>query len=107
MRSYVIGDIHGCLDELRWLIEGLPLESGDRMVFLGDYIDRGPHSKGVVTYVLELQKRNDLELVCLKGNHEDMFMAYLGLPGEHGEMFLYNGGGATRSEEHTSELQSQ
>jgi serine/threonine protein phosphatase 1 len=95
MRSYVIGDIHGCLDELRCLIEALPLESGDRMVFLGDYIDRGPDSKGVVTYVLELQKRNDLELVCLKGNHEDMFMAYLGLAGEHGDMFLYNGGGAT------------
>jgi serine/threonine protein phosphatase 1 len=95
MRSYVIGDIHGCLDELRCLIEGLPLESGDRLVFLGDYIDRGPDSKGVVTYVLELQKRNDLELVFLKGNHEDMFMAYLGLPGEHGDMFLYNGGAAT------------
>jgi serine/threonine protein phosphatase 1 len=95
MRSYVIGDIHGCLDELRCLIEGLPLESGDRMVFLGDYIDRGPDSKGVVTYVLDLQKRNDLELVFLKGNHEDMFMAYLGLPGEHGDMFLYNGGAAT------------
>lgn len=65
------------------------------MVFLGDYIDRGPDSKGVVTYVLDLQKRNDLELVFLKGNHEDMFMAYLGLPGEHGDMFLYNGGAAT------------
>lgn len=95
MHSYVIGDIHGCLDELRCLIEALPLESGDRMVFLGDYIDRGPDSKGVVTYVLELQKRNDLELLCLKGNHEDMFMAYLGLRGEHGDMFLYNGGAAT------------
>lgn len=95
MRSYVIGDIHGCLDELRCLIEGLPLESGDRMVFLGDYIDRGPDSKGVVTYVLELQQQNNLELVFLKGNHEDMFMAYLGLPGEHGDMFLYNGGAAT------------
>ena len=95
MRSYVIGDIHGCLDELRCLIEALPLESGDRMVFLGDYIDRGPDSKGVVTYMLDLQKTDDLELVCLKGNHEDMFMAYLGLPGEHGDMFLYNGGVAT------------
>src|SRR5688572_25285944 len=95
MRSYVIGDIHGWLDELRCLIEGLPLESGVRLGFLGDYIDRGQYSKGVVTYVLDLQKRNDLELVFLKGNHEDMFMAYLGLPGEHGDMFLYNGGAAT------------
>jgi serine/threonine protein phosphatase 1 len=42
-----------------------------------------------------LQKRDELELICLKGNHEDMFMAYLGLPGQHGDMFLYNGGLAT------------
>jgi len=95
MRCYVIGDIHGCLDELRYLVEGLPLESGDRLVFLGDYVDRGPNSTGVLTYILQLQKREDLELICLKGNHEDMFLAYLGLPGRHGDMFLYNGGYAT------------
>jgi serine/threonine protein phosphatase 1 len=95
MRSYVIGDIHGCLVELGHLIEGLPLEPGDRLVFLGDYIDRGPDSKGVVDYLLELQKRRDLEIICLKGNHEDMLMAYLGLSGQHGDMFLYNGGQAT------------
>jgi len=95
MRSYVIGDIHGCLDELRCLIENLPVASGDRLIFLGDYVDRGPNSKGVLTYILELQKRDDLEIICLKGNHEDMFLAYLGLPGQHGDMFLYNGGYAT------------
>jgi serine/threonine protein phosphatase 1 len=95
MHCYVIGDIHGCLDELRYLVDGLPLESGDRLVFLGDYVDRGPNSKGVLTYILDLQKNDDLELVCLKGNHEDMFLAYLGLPGQHGDMFLYNGGYAT------------
>jgi serine/threonine protein phosphatase 1 len=95
MRCYVIGDIHGCLEELAHLIEGLPLEPGDRLVFLGDYVDRGPDSRGVLTYILNLQKRDELELICLKGNHEDMFMAYLGLPGQHGDMFLYNGGLAT------------
>jgi serine/threonine protein phosphatase 1 len=95
MRSYVIGDIHGCLDELRCLIEDLPIESGDRLIFLGDYVDRGPNSKGVLTYIIELQKREELEIICLKGNHEDMFLAYLGLQGQHGDMFLYNGGYAT------------
>jgi serine/threonine protein phosphatase 1 len=95
MRSYVIGDIHGCLIELGHMIEGLPLESGDRLVFLGDYIDRGPDSKGVVDYLLQLQQRRDLEIICLKGNHEDMLMAYLGLSGQHGDMFLYNGGQST------------
>jgi serine/threonine protein phosphatase 1 len=95
MHSYVIGDIHGCLDELRYLVEALPFESGDRLVFLGDYIDRGPNSKGVLSYILELQAQTNLEIICLKGNHEDMFLAYLGLPGQHGDMFLYNGGYAT------------
>jgi serine/threonine protein phosphatase 1 len=95
MRCYVIGDIHGCLDELRYLVEALPLESGDRLVFLGDYVDRGPNSKGVLNYILELHKLDGLELICLKGNHEDMFLAYLGLSGHHGDMFLYNGGYAT------------
>ena len=87
MHCYVIGDIHGCLDELRYLVEGLPLESGDRLVFLGDYVDRGPNSKGVLTYILDLQKTTDLELICLKGNHEDMFLAYLGLPASTGICF--------------------
>jgi serine/threonine protein phosphatase 1 len=96
MRNYVIGDIHGCLDELRCLIEGLPLEVGDRLVFLGDYIDRGPNSRGVVSYLLELKDyETALDLVFLKGNHEDMLLSYLGLSGNYGDMFFYNGGRET------------
>ncbi len=95
MRSYVIGDIHGCLDELACLLEALPLEPSDRLVFLGDYVDRGPDPKGVVSYLIEWQRRGKQEVIFLKGNHEDMLLSYLGLPGKHGEMFLFNGGGAT------------
>ncbi len=96
MRCYVIGDIHGCLNELRYLLEGLPLEGGDRLIFLGDYVDRGPDSKGVVSYLLDLQKNAPaLDLKFLKGNHEDMFLSFLGLPGAYGDMFLHNGGQAT------------
>jgi len=95
MRSFVIGDIHGCLDELACLVDGLPLERSDRLIFLGDYIDRGPNSKGVVSYLIELQRHAAQEIIFLKGNHEDMFLSYLGLPGRHGDMFLYNGGGPT------------
>ena len=94
MRSYVIGDIHGCLDELGYLIEELPLEACDRLIFLGDYIDRGPDSNGVISFLLELENAG-YELIFLKGNHEDMFLSYLGLGGQHGDMFLYNGGRAT------------
>lgn len=96
MRRYVIGDIHGCLDELRYLVEDLPLDTEDQLVFLGDYIDRGPNSSGVISYLLELEKHlAGYDLVFLKGNHEDMLLSYLGLLGHHGDMFLYNGGRPT------------
>lgn len=95
MACYVIGDIHGCPDELACLIEHLPLAASDRVVFLGDYVDRGPDSNGVISYLLRFTEECDNEVVFLKGNHEDMFLAYLGLPGQYGDMFLYNGGGAT------------
>ncbi len=55
MGRYVIGDIHGCAAELSRLVDGLPLVQGDDVVFLGDYIDRGPNSREVVAYLLSLQ----------------------------------------------------
>ena len=95
MRTYVIGDIHGCVDELVCLLEALPLEAPDRLIFLGDYIDRGPCSKEVVTYLIHRQQTHNEDMVFLKGNHEDMFLSYLGFPGKYGDMFIFNGGGAT------------
>src|SRR5678815_3250555 len=96
MSRYVIGDIHGCVDELRCLVEGLPIRSGDSLIFLGDYIDRGPNSAGVVAYLIALQSElREVSFVLLRGNHEDMLLSYLGLAGQHGDMFLINGGKAT------------
>ncbi len=95
MACYVIGDIHGCCKELACLIENLPLKKHDRLVFLGDYIDRGPDSRAVVSYLLDLQKDTSYEFSFLKGNHEDMLLSFLGLGGQHGDMFFYNGGVAT------------
>ena len=96
MGRYVIGDIHGCAAELSRLVDGLPLVQGDDVVFLGDYIDRGPNSREVVAYLLSLQRDHEaVKFVFLKGNHEDMLLSYLGLGGEHGDMFLANGGKAT------------
>lgn len=97
MRCYVVGDIHGCLDEMSSLLETLPLERSDRIVFLGDYVDRGPDSKGVISYLIDWQRTGRYEMIFLKGNHEDMFLSYLGLNGHYGEMFRFNGGDATLS----------
>jgi len=96
MSSFVIGDIHGCSDELRYLIEALPVRSSDQIIFLGDYIDRGADSQGVVSFLIKLKEHlKGNRLVFLKGNHEDMLLSYLELSGQHGKMFLFNGGKAT------------
>lgn len=75
--DYAIGDIHGCLDKLQRLLDALRYDpTADRLIFLGDYIDRGPESKGVLDLLLHLQRGNAAN-VFLMGNHEDNFLAYL------------------------------
>ena len=69
-RTLAIGDIHGCLRALETLAEEVGFGAGDRIVVLGDIVDRGPDTKGVVEFLMALQKR--CELVLLKGNHEIM-----------------------------------
>ncbi|HEW91733.1 MAG TPA: serine/threonine protein phosphatase [Thermotogaceae bacterium] len=72
MSTYVIGDIHGCFKSLRNLIDILPLKSDDKLIFLGDYIDRGPNSKEVVEFLIQLSK--SYECVFIRGNHEQMLL---------------------------------
>jgi serine/threonine protein phosphatase 1 len=93
-RLFAIGDIHGCPDELATLLKAIAPAAGDTLVFIGDYIDRGPSARDVVNQVLDLE-RGPAECVFLKGNHEDMMLSFLGLPGNYGESFLFNGGVAT------------
>ncbi len=92
---YVIGDIHGCLAPLKRLLESLePDLHQDRLLFVGDYIDRGPDSRGVVDYILSLKARYPAEnIICLKGNHEAMFLDFLA--GKDRPLFLFNGGLST------------
>ncbi len=93
---YAVGDIHGELRKLDALLASLPLQPGDRLVFLGDYVDRGPESAGVVSRLLELERHHDC--VFLLGNHESMFLDFLGWSGEAyfgGDAFLMNGGDRT------------
>jgi serine/threonine protein phosphatase 1 len=93
-RLFAIGDIHGCLRELDALVSGLPLAAGDTVCFVGDYLDRGRDSKGVIDFLLAARQRTDVRWVFLKGNHEDMCLAFLGRQGRWGEAWIQNGGGA-------------
>lgn len=90
MITYAIGDIHGCLKELAQLVLRIQdyhsaNHTGEqgKYVFVGDYIDRGPDSKGVIDYLIDLSSIH--ECVFLRGNHEDMFLHDLG-------SFMMNGG---------------
>jgi len=92
-RILIIGDIHGCLDLLKRLMEKINWDAKkDRLIFLGDYIDRGKDSRGVIDYILDLQKQSS-RIECLKGNHEAVFLDYLS--GGDGDRFLMNGGTST------------
>lgn len=86
-----IGDIHGCLSPLQSLLDLLAPQSDEILVFLGDYIDRGPDSKSVIDYLLKLQTQHPC--VFLMGNHEVMMLEYLDFGREEG--WAMNGGKST------------
>lgn len=93
---YAVGDIHGEIGKLKELIEQLPVEYGDDVVFLGDYVDRGPDSRSVVDFLIEYQRK--VSCIFLLGNHESMFLDFLGWEGNlyfSGDAFLMNGGDRT------------
>lgn len=96
MKTIVIGDIHGCYSELKNLITDLESngeynKNTDKLVFLGDYIDRGKDSSLVIKFIRKLQKENK-NVIALMGNHEDMLLEYY----KNGdETWLWNGGKET------------
>jgi serine/threonine protein phosphatase 1 len=74
-RTFAVGDIHGDLEALEKVFERLPnLEKGDTVVFVGDYVDRGPCSAQVVEFVRRLGKEGPAKVVALRGNHEDAWL---------------------------------
>lgn len=89
-KIFAIGDIHGELEKLKAVVSFLEDKDGT-IVFLGDYIDRGPNSKEVVDLLIYLQRQR--EVVCLMGNHEQMLMDYLS--GINKRLYLLNGGNKT------------
>lgn len=93
-RKIAISDIHGCLKTFRQLLEEkVQFTKQDTLYLLGDYIDRGPDSKGVIDYILQLQSEK-FNVICLKGNHEEMLLKALEYK-FHQNIFLRNGGEQT------------
>lgn len=72
--TWLIGDIHGCLDELDALLKKLPHDA--LLIFLGDYIDRGPDAKGCIERLLQEKHRS----IFLRGNHEQIMLDYFSDP---------------------------
>jgi serine/threonine protein phosphatase 1 len=93
-RLFVIGDIHGCATELAAMLKAISPAARDVVVFVGDYVDRGPSARDVVQQLIEFRDAPG-EKVFLKGNHEDMMLSFLGFPGRYGDCFLLNGGFST------------
>lgn len=94
--TFAIGDIHGRLDLLERAADAITAYLGERqaagrIICLGDYVDRGPDSKGVIEFLMRAQR--DGACTCLKGNHEEMMLE--GLEGRGLGMWLGNGGAAT------------
>ena len=78
MKTFVIGDVHGRRGQLRQLLEMIPRDPPtDRLVILGDLVDRGEEIPGVVADVLALRREQPERVVCLRGNHEQMLLDFV------------------------------
>lgn len=102
MKTYVIGDIHGCYYTLKDAIEKInqTIEDGDTIVFLGDYFDRGPHNYKVFELLNNLGKEikcNTFKSVLLRGNHEQMQLDAMTYRDEE-YIWFSNGGEITKQQ---------
>lgn len=100
LRLYAIGDIHGCDDQLAAMHVGIVADlaarpaADHRIIHLGDYIDRGRDSAGVVERLASLST-SDPRVICLRGNHDQMLIDFLDDPVRNGGVWMDNGGAET------------
>ena len=97
-RTYLTGDIHGMHGRLVQLLARIRKDRGQAasdMVFLGDYIDRGPASAQVLETLYSLASDPRENVICLMGNHERMMLDFLDQPARKGALWLINGGQET------------
>jgi serine/threonine protein phosphatase 1 len=94
-RLLAVGDIHGHADKLEALLEEVQPTTNDKVIFLGDYIDRGPDSRRVIERLIKF-KEQDPTAIFLLGNHEHMLVEYLDMQDEASLAdFIFNGGDTT------------
>ncbi|MEE9313434.1 MAG: metallophosphoesterase family protein [Rhizobiaceae bacterium] len=101
MRIYAIGDVHGCLDEMKDMLKLIKRDlktrpiKHHRIVFVGDFVDRGPDSKGVVKYLKKLIRKNK-HVTCLFGNHDEkLLLARKEMPLDKFDSYFRFGGAET------------
>lgn len=85
-QTWIFGDVHGEYDKLLEILALAPIQKGDRIISLGDLVDRGPKSFEIIDHLIKM--KNDYEMIFIKGNHDDCF--YQGLL--NGNYLLYNQG---------------
>lgn len=88
-RTIVIGDIHGCLKAFDTVLQAVDLRTDDTLVTIGDYVDRGPDSRGVIERLIALQ--DQVNLVALLGNHEEMMLNALTKQSQPFSWFMHGG----------------
>jgi serine/threonine protein phosphatase 1 len=100
---WAVGDVHGCLALLQALTSAIISDASESLaerkvvVFLGDYIDRGPDSRGVIQHLQALPKDIGIEWRFLKGNHEEAMLRFLADPGFGSNWCDYGGDAALLS----------
>lgn len=100
---YAIGDVHGCLAPLLALEERIRVDAASRMadqpllLYLGDYVDRGPASRAVIEHLAKRDHGDGIERIALCGNHDDTFLKFIFNPHQHLRWLDYGGDATLRS----------
>lgn len=102
----VVGDVHGRDDLLRRLLAQID-RTATRIVFVGDYVDRGPDSAAVLARLQSMCQADPQQIFCLMGNHERMMIDFLDDPGTHGPRWLRSGGTETLASFHIDRVRGR
>lgn len=96
-RILAIGDMHGNFDKLLSVFRKVQFRpEKDLLILLGDYVDRGPENMRCLRWAMEMSEKENV--IALRGNHEQMMLAYYVLGGQYSDIWLPNGGSATKRE---------